>query len=81
MRKVHGKCKGAFFPDGALRPWYLTIPLEHVETTIFLILHRFSNKAKRMITPPIFSFFFESIDHQLIDFFFLHESVFEWEKL
>jgi len=47
------------------------MPLEHVGATI-RIFDGLGNKAKGMITTPLFSFFFESIDHQLVNLFFLH---------
>lgn len=72
MRKVH--CQGicSLLPRRVLWAWNLTMPLEHVETAI-RVLCGFGYKSERMVTSPLFSLFFESVDDKFINLFFFHQ--------
>ena len=58
MSEVHSECVGAFLPRCILGPGDLAKPLEHVGCSIFFVLHGLGDKAERMVTSPIFAFFF-----------------------
>ena len=47
------------------------MPLEHVETAVS-ILGGLGYKAEGVITSPLFSLFFESVDDKLVNLFFFH---------
>lgn len=70
MGKVHCESVGALFPGWIFGAWDLAMPLEHVEGIIG-IFGGFGNKAKGMVTAPLFALFFESVDDEFVDLFFL----------
>lgn len=74
MWKIHRHGVGTIFPRWSFGTRYLTYPFQHINWAIFFVFHWFCHKSKRMIASPILSLFLESVDNELVNFFFVHNN-------
>ena len=75
MRKVHDKIVFSFLPRSSFWSRNLALPFEHIGSAIIFIFNGFGDKAKRVVTPPVFSLLFEATDDQLIHLSFFHRAL------
>ena len=71
MAEVHGEDEAAVLPRTVLRSGDLAVPLQHIAGAI-MAFDGFGDEAERVVAPPIFSLFFESVYHQFVYLLFLH---------
>lgn len=70
VSEVHCERIRPLLPWRIFRSRNFASPLEHIDRAI-CVLDGLSNKAERMIAPPLFPLFFKSIDNKLVNFFLL----------
>jgi hypothetical protein len=80
VSEVHHKHVAASFPRTILGSRNLAMPFEHVEGTI-IIFKGLGDKAKGVVTSPLFSLLFESIYHEFVYLFLLHQKYYLTSKL
>ena len=67
--EVHRQIVLSSLPGGVFGARDDTIPFEEVSSAVWVVAG-LGYETKRVVGAPVFSFFFETVDDELVDFFF-----------